>query len=331
MSKKLRIFSLLVSLMAWSLSYAANPNFEGVEGETADTLSAADSGKVSKGDEFQYVTIPDPHQRRGATRARKAFDSFIKDDKNAGLLLDFLKQFDAASLKLLKRKVLGSTSYSVADSKFWVRMKEIGADTDALEEARKTLWKPHEKRYNKTFKQLRELEETFEELQKSADTSELREQSDALRKTIAALRAQYYKNFRLNIAAIEKELDKNFFDSLSDDYGHLTGWISDKLDILSEMVPEAKTIKVKNSNGVEEERNLFQELEARIKYVTEFARAAGKNSPEKYGLTYVLSWVFTDKNVDIAIEAVESAQAEKMEKIGVEPRKFKFYKKYFED
>ena len=292
------------------------PDFDGVEDQNSDMVQeiALDNDPLSE--EFQYVPIPSSGQADGLTQARNDFKDFIKNDLNAGLLVDFLQQFDAASLKLLKRKVLGSTSSSVADSKFWQQMKAIGADTEALEEARKTLWKPHEKRYNKSFKQLRRLEDSFDELQQSGGTEELQGQADNLRKTIAALRAQYYKNFRLNIAAIEKELNKNFFDSLSDDYGHLTGWILEKLDLLSEMVPNAKRIKVKTPEGEEVERNLFEELAARVNYITEFARAAGKISPEKYGLTYVLSWVFTDQNVDVAIEAVEQAQAEKMEEVG---------------
>ena len=314
-----------------SPTQASDPGFEGVEGDSTAQINTQGSAEISSGNDFQYTPIPDPHQPRGIKLARKAFDKFIGDDKNAGLLVDFLKQFDAASLKLLKRKVLGSTQHSTADSRFWQRMKQIGADTEALEEARRILWKPHEKRYNKTFKQLRQLEETFEELQKSADTTELKEQADALRRTIATLRAKYCKDFRLTIAAIEKELNKNFFASMSDDYGHLTAWIEDKLELLSEMVPQAKTIKSVDSNGNEVQRNLFQELDARLRFVTNFARAAGKTSPPKYGLTYVLSWVFTDKNVDIAIAEVEKAQAEKMKEVGVQPKKLRFYKKYFED
>lgn len=321
----------LSSLILVQSIAADTPDFDGLGDSSSDFVQEATIKNDSSSGEFQYVPIPSPGQSDGSALARKAFNQFISNDLNAGLLIDFLQQFDAASLKLLKRKVLGSTSSSVADSKFWQQMKGIGADTEALEEARKTLWKPHEKRYNKSFKQLRKLEESFEELKQSGGTEELKDQADGLRKAIAALRAQYYKNFRLNLAAIEKELDKNFFASLSDDYGHLTGWMAEKLDLLSEMVPNAKKIKVRTLDGQEVERNLFQELAARMEYVTKFARAAGKTSPEKYGLTYVLSWVFTDQNVDVAIEAVEQAQAEKMEEVGVEPIQFKFYKKYFED
>ncbi len=316
-----------------SLLLAGEPNFDeiGVENPDGQTQQATLGINATNENDFQYTPIPDPSQESGKVHAKDAFEAFINNNQNAGLLVPFLKQFDVASLKYLRRKVMANMDSSNKDSRFWVQMKRIGAEVEALEEARRVLWRPHEKRYNKTFKRLRKLQDSFDELQKSADTNELREQADALRVTISKLRAQYLKDFRLTLDAIEDKLSKNFFNKYEDDYSHLTAWISEKLELLSDLLPHAKTVTVQGPDGGSAERNIFQELDSRMHYVIRFAKAADKFSPEKYGLTYVLSWVFTDKNLDLAILELQAEHREKMEAVGVKPKQFKFYGKYFDE
>jgi hypothetical protein len=322
----------LIYALTQSLVLAGEPNLDGLSqaGQDSQVEDTASKTSASNEDDFQYAPIPDPKQKSGKVRAETAFEAFINDNQNAGLLVPFLKQFDVASLKYLRRKVMGSMDSSNKNSRFWVQMKRIGAEVEALEEARRVLWRPHEKRYNKTFKRLRKLQDSFDELQKSADTGELRKQGDELRITISKLRAAYLKSFRLTIDAIEDELSKNFFNTYEDDYSHLTAWISEKLELLSDLLPNAKSIVVQGPDGSTTERNIFQELDARMHHVISFAKAAGEFSPEKYGLTYVLSWIFTDKNLDLAIQELQTEHREKMEAVGVKPKDFKFYGRYFD-
>lgn len=261
------------------------------------TTSDIDTRAVTR-TSFEYVTIPDPSQPSGEKLAKAAFDAFIKDDRNAGILVPFLINFDVTSLNLLKRTIFR------ADSNFWKEMEKIGASREALEKARKKLWAKQDKKYQEVLEHHEALRRSTEALPSSA---EVQGELKKIEETVERLKREHLESFRLTLKAVEDELDTNFMGLDSSKYKTLLGWISDKLQDLNGMNGSSEGMNFKNiviieENGQKVQRNIFQELNARTRYINRFARAAGKSSPDKYGLAYVLSWVFTERNIDLAIE-----------------------------
>lgn len=279
------------------------PTTGGIEqGTTSVAQQASLDSKPVVRTSFEYVKIPDPEQEDGRTLAKKAFEAFINDNRNAGMLVPFLVHFDTTSLSLLKKTIFRP------DSNFWKEMEKIGATREALEEARKKLWAEHEKRYKEAFERLEALHESLAALPPDAN---VQGEMATIQKKLKALRLQQIKDFRLTLKAVEDELDNNFLGLDSSKYQTLMGWISDKLDDLSKMNGTVDGMNFKNiviieENGRKVERDVFQELKARRDYIIRFAEAAGKSSSKKYGLAYVLSWVFTEKNIDVAIDELSN-------------------------
>ena len=275
------------------------PNAGGIERSANESGVSGDlDSRAVTRTSFEYVTIPDPNQPTGESLARAAFDAFTKDDRNAGILVPFLEKFDKTSLNLLKRTIFRS------DSNFWKEMEKIGASREALEEARKKLWAEQDKKYAEVLEHHEALRKSTQALPSSAEVqSELR----MIEETVQRIKREQQESFRLTLKAVEDELDTNFLGLDSSKYKTLLGWISDKLLDLSGMNGSSDGMNFKNiviieENGQKVERNIFQELNARTNYINRFARAAGKSSPDKYGLAYVLSWVFTEKNLDLVLE-----------------------------
>ncbi len=300
-----------LSCLPLAIAAENDPSATGIETSDKDQslvveTSAQDQQEASVQPLFQYVPIPDPKEESGKDQARKAFKAFIRDNRNAGLLVPFLKSFDLTSLRLLKNTILRS------DSHFWAEMKAIGATRKALEEARQKLWKEHEKNYASAFENLKKLQESLGPLPPS---EEVDSEIIGLNTKLEEPKKRQLKEFRLTLESIEKELDMNFLGLKSSRYATLLGWIRDKLRDVSGTEDTLEIVSLKNiiiieQDGSETKRNLFEELESRMAYVIRFAHSAEKHSPEKYGLAYVLSWVFTEKNLDLAIEELGEEQGD---------------------
>jgi len=278
------------------------PTAGGIEKGTtsAHQSQAALAAKAVVRTSFEYVKIPDPKQEDGRKLARSAFNAFINDNRNAGLLVPFLVNFDKTSLSLLQKTIFRH------DSHFWKEMEKIGATREALKAARDKLWREHEKRYKEAFERLEALHESLEKLPPSAN---VQSEMTMIQKKLKDLRLQQIKDFRLTLKAVENELDNNFLGMDDSKYSTLLGWVTDKLDDLSKMDGTVEGVNFKNiviieENGTKVERDIFQELKARRDYIIRFARAADKSSPKKYGLAYVLSWVFTEKNIEVALKEI---------------------------
>ena len=282
--------------------HADEPGF----GDDIRTSTAASDARVTAvtAQGFQFRAIREAsefegserQQRREAERANEAlFDSFIDNEQNAGLYVPFLKQFDKRSLEILKEAVFDD------GGSFWQEMSRVGANEEALKDAKDELWKDYKKEFDADFKRLKDLEEQYASRETAGQSEEVRQAMEGLRRALEAERERLLRNFRLKLNAIEDELDWNIFGRNSDNYGLLLGWFKDKLRAMQARHSGARSVQVSTPSGETVQRNLFQELESRITYVERLAQAADKSEPQKWAITYILSWYFTKDNIAIAM------------------------------
>ncbi|PCJ19100.1 MAG: hypothetical protein COB02_08600 [Candidatus Cloacimonadota bacterium] len=266
---------------------------------TAETVSTTD---------FNYRVLIDDEDA-----ATTAFEEFLNNSANSGLSIDFLKQFDKRSLKILKEDF-----FDLESSKgLWKKLEDKGVSVKKLDEVRLDMLS---KSVRDEYLRLKKEAEALQELISNSDSNNesVQEELNSLKTELLAKQQKrdgYFQSeldkLKLNLSMIDKSMGINWFGNKYDDWAHLLSQVDTILDDLKEISVEkgAKTIDVKNEKGETKKVSLFQELQNRLSYIQRFASKTDSDTFKigsktynkkgvRAGVTLVISWYFTKENVN---------------------------------
>jgi len=268
------------------------------------------TAKVDVGeDAFSYTALSSKTDHGGSTREaekanKKNFEKFISNDENAGLLLPLLLKFDMDTLKSLKSGIYQDEGYRRS-------MAQAGGTEKVLKKAEEALWKEHKESFKKRRVEIEELIEKLENTKGSISGGESNPRYKQTEESIRGFKKELDEeekkmraSFRLNLKAIEKELNFNYFGRMNDDREHFIRFNSSLLNSKDSDLTAATKAEFVNHKNQKSSHSIFRELDNRVDYVIEFAKASGKSDSEarKWALVYILSWQFTKQNIDIAMK-----------------------------
>ncbi|MBW7876056.1 MAG: OmpA family protein [Candidatus Cloacimonetes bacterium] len=220
--------------------------------------------------------------------AKNAFEAYVKQPRNSGITVGFLRNYDVKALRAFKARIL-----------------EDGFIRGAFQEnARATVTRLKELVEEKVRRVNRDIQRQQERLEDSARAlrAQLADPSRAsqkerleglLREITIEMDAIKLANERYTRLSLDEIANKqgNWFFGAGDDgrYAQVMGW-------MERLLPEmAGNDDFKPSSG---KPNLITDLLARIKYIQDFAKAAhsgnkGQAEGNKYAVAYILSWFLT--------------------------------------
>lgn len=302
----------VTTLLLVNAVYSNNPTAGDLVLSTGGS-SNQESAAINAGeDAFTYTEFQSDNSTDTRKANQKKFEKFITNDENAGLLLPLLLKFDEKSLQSLKAGIYEDEGYLRS-------MSQAGGTEKVLKKAEEALWKEHKLLFQKRRTELKELIEKLENTKGSISGGEsnprykqTEENIRGFKKELDEEEKKMRASFRLNLKAIEKELNFNYFGRLNDDREHFLRFNSSLLNSKdSDLTAAAKTEFV-DHKGQKSSHSIFRELDKRVAYVMELAKASGKSDSEarKWALVYILSWQFTKSNFDIAMKMKSEANSE---------------------
>ncbi len=288
----------------------ATPNTEGIVTGGEQAAVRQSSPVVSRPEDHpkylelvQQLTADFDMSSVPSEGAKNAFEAYVKQPRNSGITVGFLRNYDVKALRSFKARIL-----------------EDGFIRGAFQDnARATVTRLKELVEDKVRRVNRDVQRQQERLEAAAaplrrqlaDPARVTSKEEietALRRITIELDAIKLANERYTRLSLDEIANKqgSWFFGMGDDgrYAQVMGW-------MERLLPEmAGNDDFKPSSG---KPNLITDLLARIKYIQDFAKSAysgnkGQSEGNKYAVSYILSWFLTGLS-QAEINAMDGGQA----------------------
>lgn len=235
--------------------------------------------------------------------ARRAFETFVKQQGNSGLTAGYLRRYEASILRAFKAQVLKDNFIQQA-----FESNARATITHLRDLSREKIERANRKAQREQQELNRAAEPLRRKLTDPAYASEKANIEAQLASIEMALRAVQLANSRYLRLSLDEIADKqgNWFFGVGDGerYATVMGW-------MERLMPGmAAKDEFKPSSG---KPNLITDLDLRVKYIKDFAKAAysgdrGVREGNKYAVSYVLSWFLTGLSAS-ELEALDGGTA----------------------